>query len=201
MIKNRLKEMRKKHNFTLDDIQKMTGIKRGTYSNYENGNTEPKIETWQKLANFFDVPVSYLQGFGLSNKQAVHLAWKWAHNEADYVNYQMYEILKTFFKSNYSNEELKKIFKGEQSFSDFMNKRFKSVFNYDSLSKMKDQEDLERKLTILAGSSSEKGLMDAILAKIDDIDFKNDSNDRIHEVLGEILNDLFMYIDSNKSKH
>lgn len=62
MIKNRLKEMRKKHNFTLDDIQKMTGIKRGTYSNYENGNTEPKIETWQKLANFFGVSVSYLQG-------------------------------------------------------------------------------------------------------------------------------------------
>lgn len=62
MIKNRLKEMRKKHNFTLDDIQKMTGIKRGTYSNYENGNTEPKIETWQKLASFFGVSVSYLQG-------------------------------------------------------------------------------------------------------------------------------------------
>lgn len=62
MIKNRLKEMRKKHNFTLDDIQKMTGIKRGTYSNYENGNTEPKIETWQKLANFFGVSVPYIQG-------------------------------------------------------------------------------------------------------------------------------------------
>lgn len=62
MIKNRLKEMRKKHNFTLDDIQKMTGIKRGTYSNYENGNTEPKLETWQKLADFFQVPVPYLQG-------------------------------------------------------------------------------------------------------------------------------------------
>lgn len=62
MIKNRLKEMRKKHDYTLDDIQKMTGIKRGTYSNYENGNTEPKIETWKKLANFFGVSVSYLQG-------------------------------------------------------------------------------------------------------------------------------------------
>ena len=62
MIKNRLKEMRKKHNFTLDDIQKMTGIKRGTYSNYENGNTEPKIETWQRLANFFGVSVSYIMG-------------------------------------------------------------------------------------------------------------------------------------------
>ncbi|NRO78503.1 helix-turn-helix transcriptional regulator [Lactobacillus helveticus] len=61
-IKNRLKELRIKHNYTLDDVEKLTGIKRGTYNNYENGNTEPKLETWKKLADFFDVPVSYLQG-------------------------------------------------------------------------------------------------------------------------------------------
>ena len=29
---------------------------------YENGKRLPKIETWQKLANFFGVSVSYLQG-------------------------------------------------------------------------------------------------------------------------------------------
>lgn len=73
MIKNRLKEMRKKHNFTLDDIQKMTGIKRGTYSNYENGNTEPKIETWQKLANFFGVSVPYLQGITFTKTDILKL--------------------------------------------------------------------------------------------------------------------------------
>ena len=59
---NRLKELRLKHGYTLDDIESKTGIKRGTYSNYENHNTEPKIETWQKLANFFNVSVPYLQG-------------------------------------------------------------------------------------------------------------------------------------------
>lgn len=61
-IKNRLKELRIKHNYTLDDVEKLTGIKRGTYNNYENGNTEPKLETWKKLANFFGVSVPYLQG-------------------------------------------------------------------------------------------------------------------------------------------
>ena len=66
-MKNRIKELREKNNFTLDDIQKMTGIKRGTYSNYENGNTEPKIETWQKLADFFGVSVPYLQGYAEIN--------------------------------------------------------------------------------------------------------------------------------------
>ena len=61
-MKNRLKELRKEEGLTLDEIQNQAGIKRGTYSNYENGITEPKIDTWEKLANFFEVSVPYLQG-------------------------------------------------------------------------------------------------------------------------------------------
>lgn len=60
---NRLKESRIKRKLTLDDIETKTGIKRGTYSNYENGNTEPKLEVWQELAHFFNVSVPYIQGF------------------------------------------------------------------------------------------------------------------------------------------
>ena len=59
---NRLKQLRKEKGLTLDEIQSKTGIKRGTYNNYENGVTEPKLETWQKLADFFGVSVPYLQG-------------------------------------------------------------------------------------------------------------------------------------------
>lgn len=62
-MKNRIKELRLKHGYTLDDIESKTGIKRGTYNNYENHNTEPKLETWQKIADYFDVSVPYLQGF------------------------------------------------------------------------------------------------------------------------------------------
>lgn len=61
-MQNRLKEIRKEKGLTLDEIQNKTGIKRGTYNNYENGATEPKLETWQKLADFFNVPVDYLLG-------------------------------------------------------------------------------------------------------------------------------------------
>lgn len=66
MTNNRLKELRLQHGYTLDDIEKKTGIKRGTYSNYENNNTEPKLETWRKLAKFYDVPAPYLQGITFS---------------------------------------------------------------------------------------------------------------------------------------
>lgn len=62
-VPNRLKELRIKRKLTLDDIETKTGIKRGTYSNYENGNTEPKLEMWQELAHFFNVSVPYIQGF------------------------------------------------------------------------------------------------------------------------------------------
>ncbi|WP_289761259.1 helix-turn-helix domain-containing protein [Lactobacillus intestinalis] len=70
---NRLKELRKENHYTLDDIEKLTGIKRGTYSNYENGNTEPKLETWQKLSDFFEVSIAYLQGLTISEDEVIKL--------------------------------------------------------------------------------------------------------------------------------
>lgn len=59
---NNLKKLRRQKRLTLDDIQRQTKINRGTYNNYENGTTEPKPETWQALAKFFNVSVEYLQG-------------------------------------------------------------------------------------------------------------------------------------------
>ena len=61
-MQNRLRKLRKEKQLTLDDIQEKTGIKRGTFNNYKNGKTEPKLDTWMKLADFFNVSVEYLQG-------------------------------------------------------------------------------------------------------------------------------------------
>lgn len=65
---NRLRELRKEKKYTLDDIEAKTGVKRGTYNNYESGKTEPKPAMWVALANFFNVSVPYLKGYGYSEE-------------------------------------------------------------------------------------------------------------------------------------
>ncbi len=59
---NRLKELRKQHGLTLDDVEEELGIGRGTYNNYENGKTFPKLKTLIEMASFYDVTIDYLLG-------------------------------------------------------------------------------------------------------------------------------------------
>ncbi|ORI39662.1 helix-turn-helix domain-containing protein [Leuconostoc mesenteroides] len=60
---NRLKELRLERGLTLKDMEFGTGIKRSTYSDYENGKSEPKLATWELLADYFDVDPEYLVGW------------------------------------------------------------------------------------------------------------------------------------------
>lgn len=59
---NRLKELRQKNNLTLKELGQKVGMANNTLSQYETGKREPKLETWQALADFFNVSVPYLQG-------------------------------------------------------------------------------------------------------------------------------------------
>ena len=61
-MQNRLKELRQKNNLTLKELGQKVGMANNTLSQYEIGKREPKLETWKKLADFFGVSVSYLQG-------------------------------------------------------------------------------------------------------------------------------------------
>lgn len=195
---NRLKQLRKEKGLTLDEIQNKTGIKRGTYNNYENGVTEPKLETWQKLADFFGVSVPYLQGFGISKKDAIEICWEWIYGKRSYSFHPMDELFKNFFKENFSQKDLKIIFKDKQAFTNFMSDRFRSVFNYNSLANIRDDEELEKKMTIALSGWSRKNVFDGVLAEIENIDFKKDSNEEIRTKLCDIFTDVFMYIDHVK---
>lgn len=59
---NRIAELRKKKKLSQAQLAKETGLTRQAVSLYEIGKREPKLETWIKLADFFNVPVPYLQG-------------------------------------------------------------------------------------------------------------------------------------------
>lgn len=62
MTQNRIKELRKKVGLSQAQLANKIGISNQIISFYENNKREPKIETWQALANFFNVSVLYLQG-------------------------------------------------------------------------------------------------------------------------------------------
>lgn len=59
---NRIAELRKKKKLSQAQLAKETGLTRQAISLYETNRREPKLEIWMKLARFFSVPVSYLQG-------------------------------------------------------------------------------------------------------------------------------------------
>lgn len=63
---NRISELRKETNTSQTELAELLGVTRQAISLYEKwpdkGGREPKLETWQKLADFFGVYVGYIQG-------------------------------------------------------------------------------------------------------------------------------------------
>lgn len=62
-MQNRIKELRQAKGLSLRDMSEKINMSYITISQYERGKREPKLETWQKLADFFGVSVPYLQGY------------------------------------------------------------------------------------------------------------------------------------------
>lgn len=76
---NRLKELRKQKGLTLVELGKKVNLANNTLSQYERGVREPKLKTWEKLANFFGVSVAYL--IGESNIKEPYNKW----SKADFL--------------------------------------------------------------------------------------------------------------------
>ncbi len=90
---NKLREVRKEKGLTLNEVGKHIGVKNNTLSQYETGKREPKLETWQKLANFYKVPVPYLQGLTISKDDAVNTLVNWLNGSLEYGNFNMQLML------------------------------------------------------------------------------------------------------------
>ena len=59
---NRLKILRLVNNKTQKDLAKYLNVSEQAIAYYEQGKREPKLETWQALADYFNVSVPYLRG-------------------------------------------------------------------------------------------------------------------------------------------
>jgi transcriptional regulator with XRE-family HTH domain len=62
MIGDTLRFLREKTNKTQEEAAKALGIKRSTYSHFENNRNNPDNETLVKMANYFNVSTDYLLG-------------------------------------------------------------------------------------------------------------------------------------------
>jgi len=67
MVKKMLKVVRKSHKLTQEDIAKMLGIDRTTYTFYETGKTSPSVSTLVTLAKMYNCSVGYLAGVEENN--------------------------------------------------------------------------------------------------------------------------------------
>lgn len=81
-ICNRIKELRIKKGLSqkefakafsdfVKDDKNIKSVSYATISRWEHGENEPKTETWNKLSEYFHVPVSYLRGRGLSQNDVI----------------------------------------------------------------------------------------------------------------------------------
>lgn len=70
MIKDKLKELRKKNHLTQIEFAKIFNISNGTVGNWESGTRQPDHEALVKIAKYFDVTVDYLLGVDEDNKKS-----------------------------------------------------------------------------------------------------------------------------------
>lgn len=70
MIGNKIRELRKKHNLTLDELANnlnnrypdTVNFNKGKISKWENDKEEPRLSSVRVLADYFDVPLDYFNG-------------------------------------------------------------------------------------------------------------------------------------------
>ena len=63
---NRIKELRQENKLSQIELANKVHASNQAISAYESGTREPKEPTWQALADFFNVSVDYLKGYGYS---------------------------------------------------------------------------------------------------------------------------------------
>src|SRR5579863_8129777 len=95
VIGDRLRELREQKKLSQGDVEKRTGLLRCYISRVENGHTVPAVETLEKLARAFEVPLYQLFYEGedppvlpnlLKRKSSDEHAWGSTGKDARFLN-------------------------------------------------------------------------------------------------------------------
>ena len=95
IIGDRLRELREEKKLSQGDVEKRTGLLRCYVSRVENGHTVPAVETLEKLARAFEVPLYQLFYEGkeppqvpslLKRKSSEEGGWGSTGKDARYLN-------------------------------------------------------------------------------------------------------------------
>lgn len=92
----RLIELRKKHDFTQEEVAEILGVGRTTYSMYEQGNREMDYDLLLKLANLYKVSLDYI--FDRSNILIHHESYSDDEIEFMIKSLQLYKEMKDKIK-------------------------------------------------------------------------------------------------------
>lgn len=71
IMAKRLRDARERKNLKQTQVKALTGINNKTLSGYENGVSEPDLETLNKLAELYEVSVDWLMGRTDNPKQII----------------------------------------------------------------------------------------------------------------------------------
>jgi Predicted transcriptional regulators len=113
ILGNKLKKLRKEKNLTQAELSKMLGLSENYIAKVESG-VRPSMETFRKLAGFFQVPVEYLVSESEENTAAVPIRNKEvlaALMEVDRMEQEdrklVLDVIKIIMKKNRLQEQAK----------------------------------------------------------------------------------------------
>lgn len=94
---NRIKETRLNKKVSQKELANMLDTTQQAISLYESGKREPKIETWQRLADFFKVSVPYIQGLTYTTDELIEIIHElyFEKNERDQQGTFNWDFIKT----------------------------------------------------------------------------------------------------------
>ena len=141
---NRIKELRKKNHLTLKDMGSKLNMLDSTLSQYENEKRTPNEATWQALADFFNVSVDYLKGYGYS-KEHIYKCLDDAYKEPYVKGYEVEPPFTSPFLSardainNYCEQN--KISIPQDTDLDFWKTNFNFIFDDKSVNRLLTTKD------------------------------------------------------------